>query len=88
MMEGKETLAIKRTLYNIGTQHNKLTTMVMVCLKEIEKLKKEMNELREHNNLPTSQPSSDNDNESHINSNSKQLENEAQNILKQLNLNN
>jgi hypothetical protein len=85
-MEGKETLAIKRTLYNVGTQHNKLTTMVMVCLKEIEKLKKEIKDLREHNNLPPSPPSSDID--SQLNSNSQQLENEAQNILKQLNLNN
>lgn len=86
-MEGKETLAIKRTLYNVGTQHNKLTTMVMVCLKEIEKLKKEIKDLREYNNLPPSPPSTSN-NEPQINSNSQQLENEAQNILKQLNLNN
>lgn len=87
-MEGKETLAIKRTLYNVGTQHNKLTTMVMVCLKEIEKLKKEIKDLREYNNLPPQPPSSDNDNESELNSNSQQLENDARNILKQLNINN
>jgi hypothetical protein len=85
-MEGKETLAIKRTLYNVGTQHNKLTTMVMVCLKEIEKLKKEIKDLKEHSNLPPLPPN--NDTQLNSNSNSQQIDNEAQNILKQLNINN
>ena len=88
-MEGKETLAIKRTLYNVGTQHNKLTTMVMVCLKEIEKLKKEIKDLRDgqsgNNNLE-SQPSPPLNNG--VPAESQELEDQAKNILKQLNLNN
>lgn len=88
-MEGKDTLSIKRTLYNVGTQHNKLTTMVMVCLKEIDKLKSEMKELKIKNNIPVNHEE-DNVSQQNMNntsnSSSSDLENEAQNILKQLNL--
>ena len=88
-MEGKETLAIKRTLYNVGTQHNKLTTMVMVCLKEIEKLKKEIKDLKDgqsgNNNLESQQSPPLNNG---VPAESQELEDQAKNILKQLNLNN
>ena len=88
-MEGKETLAIKRTLYNVGTQHNKLTTMVMVCLKEIEKLKKEIKDLKDgqssNNNLESQQSTPLNNG---VPAESQDLEDQAKNILKQLNLNN
>ena len=82
-MESKDSLSIKRTLYNLGTQHNKLTTMVMVCLNQIEKLKSELNELKASNGLEVS---SEQDNEMPSVSNQQELESEAQNILKQLNL--
>jgi len=88
-MEGKETLAIKRTLYNVGTQHNKITTMVMVCLKEIEKLKKEIKDLKDgqssNNNLESQQSTPLNNG---VPAESQDLEDQAKNILKQLNLNN
>ena len=88
-MEGKETLAIKRTLYNVGTQHNKLTTMVMVCLKEIEKLKKEIKDLKDgqasNYNLESQQSTPLNNG---VPAESQDLEDQAKNILKQLNLNN
>ena len=88
-MEGKEPLAIKRTLYNVGTQHNKLTTMVMVCLKEIEKLKKEIKDLKDgqssNNNLESQQSTPLNNG---VPAESQDLEDQAKNILKQLNLNN
>lgn len=82
-MESKDSLSIKRTLYNLGTQHNKLTTMVMVCLNQIEKLKTELNELKVSNGLEVS---TEEDNEIPSVSNQQELESEAQNILKQLNL--
>ena len=82
-MESKDSLSIKRTLYNLGTQHNKLTTMVMVCLNQIEKLKSELNELKASNGLEVSTAQ---DNEMPSVSNQQELESEAQNILKQLNL--
>ena len=82
-MESKDSLSIKRTLYNLGTQHNKLTTMVMVCLNQIEKLKTELNELKVSNGLEVS---TEQDNEMPSVSNQQELETEAQNILKQLNL--
>lgn len=82
-MESKDSLSIKRTLYNLGTQHNKLTTMVMVCLNQIEKLKSELNELKASNGLEVS---TEQDNEMPSVSNQQELESEAQNILKQLNL--
>ena len=82
-MESKDSLSIKRTLYNLGTQHNKLTTMVMVCLNQIEKLKTELNELKVSNGLEVS---TEEDNEMPSVSNQQELESEAQNILKQLNL--
>ena len=88
-MEGKETLAIKRTLYNVGTQHNKLTTMVMVCLQEIEKLKKEIKELRSgqsYNNQSASDQATELNN--NVPNESQELEDQAKNILKQLNINN
>jgi len=81
-MEGKETLSIKRTLYNVGTQHNKLTTMVMVCLNEIEKLKKEIKELKSGN---VNYESSANDVTPSVSSD---IETQAHDILKQLNISN
>tara|TARA_B100000674_G_C37590953_1_gene800803 strand:+ start:303 stop:569 length:267 start_codon:yes stop_codon:yes gene_type:complete len=88
-MEGKETLAIKRTLYNVGTQHNKLTTMVMVCLQEIEKLKKEIKELKSgqsYNHQSASEQAAELNN--NVPNESQELEDQAKNILKQLNINN
>ena len=88
-MEGKETLAIKRTLYNVGTQHNKLTTMVMVCLQEIEKLKKEIKDLKAGhslNNQSASEQAAELNNA--VPNESQELEDQAKNILKQLNINN
>jgi len=87
-MEGKETLAIKRTLYNVGTQHNKLTTMVMVCLQEIEKLKKEIKDLKsgQSSNQSSTVQSSELNNTVPVQS--QELEDQAKNILKQLNINN
>jgi hypothetical protein len=88
-MEGKETLAIKRTLYNVGTQHNKLTTMVMVCLQEIEKLKKEIKELKSgqsYNHQSASEQVAELNN--NVPNESQELEDQAKNILKQLNINN
>ena len=88
-MEGKETLAIKRTLYNVGTQHNKLTTMVMICLREIEKLKKEIQDLKSGQTLNhESVPNQTNEVNNNGQTDSQELEHQAKNILKQLNINN
>lgn len=86
-MEGIETLSIKRTLHNVATQHNKLTTMVMTCFQEIEKLKKEIMNLKLNNSNTTTDSNNDNLKNS-VPSNSKELENQANDILKQLNINN
>ena len=38
-MESKNTLSIKRYINELGQQHNKLTTLVVALLGEIDKLK-------------------------------------------------
>ena len=82
-MEGKKTLAIKRELFSMGTQHNKLTTLVMVLLGEIEKLKKDVNNLKRTTEI-NSEGTVNNENTGETQTN---LEEQAEDILKQLNLN-
>ena len=45
-MEGKKTISLKRDMYNMENQHNKLTTLVVVLLGEIEKLKADVKKLK------------------------------------------
>ena len=88
-MEDKKSLSIKKDMFNIGTQHNKLTTLVLVLLGEIEKIKKDIKIIK--TNLNSLEIIDNEDNTGmHItnSSNSKpsDVDQRADQILQQLNL--
>ena len=89
-MESKNTLSIKRHINELGTQHNKLTTLVIALLGEIDKLKREVVTLKSASPVSHSETSSEVDssvdtkNIKVIGNTSSDSERRAEDILKQL----
>lgn len=89
-MESKNTLSIKRHINELGTQHNKLTTLVIALVGEIDKLKREIVTLKTLSNLSSSNTVSEIDtcldtkNIKVIGNTSSDSERRAEDILKQL----
>lgn len=85
-MDDKKSLSLKKDLYNMGTQHNKLTTLVLVLLGEVEKLKKDLGIIK--NNINNNETFSQNEINYSNEENIKDIDEKAEQILKQLNINN
>ncbi len=85
-MDDKKSLSLKKDLYNMGTQHNKLTTLVLVLLGEVEKLKKDLGIIK--NNINNNETFMQNEIIDSNEQNIKDIDEKAEQILKQLNINN
>lgn len=88
-MDTKAILHTKRKLNELAAQHNRLTTLCAFLLNEVSTLKKEMSNMKTDDNNQGSFSNvrtNNNDNSSGRNSNFSELK--AEEILKQLSINN
>ena len=98
-MDTKASLGNRKKINELAIQHNKLTTLVACLLNEVGSLKKELNELKGGSSENTQTLRNDNNNSRHVSSqqvnqqtNPNRFPNfnelRAEDILKQLSINN
>ncbi len=88
-MDTKAILHTKRKLNELASQHNRLTTLCAFLLNEVSALKKELNSMKGDDNGQSSFNNTRTNNSSNNNGkNSNFSELKAEEILKQLSINN
>ena len=87
-MDSKANLANRRKINELAIQHNKLTTLVGALLNEVNGLKKELRDLRGGNSSESSKNSDSNKSSNGNNRFANFTDLRAEDILKQLSINN